>query len=164
MNFDLNHLLAVFAITATSVAFVIGLVITAATGSARHVKLFLAILSAILGVVTVAGLIFSRGLLVYLLFQLISLVLVLYLVVVVGAVCGGGIYILRHKKPVGLKLGPSELVEYLPAAEFATLDGITEERALARIKSGYYRGGRHAGAWYIHKSELSPTTIKQEAV
>jgi hypothetical protein len=161
---DLNHILAVFAITAASVAFVIGLVITAATGSARNVKIFLAILSIILGAITVAGLIFSRGLLTYLLFQLISLVLVLYLVVVAGAVCGGGIYTLLHKKTIGLSLGKTDLAEYLPAAEFSTLEGITEERALARIKSGYYQGGRHAGAWYIHKSELSPTTIKQEVV
>ena len=164
MDLDLNHLLAVFAVIATSAAFVTGLAITAATGSARNIKILLAILSVILGAVTVVGLIYSRGLLTYLLFQLIALVLVLYLVVVAGAVCGGGIYLLLHKKPVGRSLSRPDLAGYQPAAEFSTLEGITEERALARIKSGYYQGGRHEGAWYIHKSELSPPTIKQELV
>jgi hypothetical protein len=157
---DLNHILAVSALVAITVAFVAGLLITALTGAARPVKILLAILTAIVIVAVIGGIIFSRGLLIYLLFQLIALVLILYFVVVFGAVCGGGIYLLLHKKTRGKRLSQPELADYLPAAEFSALEGITEERAL----SGFYQGGRHQGRWYIHKSELSQKTIHQEAV
>ncbi len=161
---DLNHILAVSALVAITAAFVTGLLITTLTGSARPVKVFLVILTLIVVAGLVAGFIFSRGLLIYLLFQLIALVLILYFVVVFGAVCGGGIYLLLHKKTRGKLLSQPELAEYLATAEFSTLEGITEERALARVLSGFYQGGRHKGLWYIHKSELSQKTIHQEAV
>ncbi len=141
-------LLVVFA------AFFSGLLLTATTGSARPVKLFLGILTAIFSIASIAGLMFS-GLLIYLLFQIIAMILTLYLVIIGGAVCGWGIYALRHKKLRGKPLTTLAIGEHLPLAEFATLEGITEERALARIQSSYYRGGLYKGAWYIHKSELS---------
>ncbi len=160
----MNHLLAVGAIVAASAAFLAGLLITALTGSARPVKYFLAIIGLIAIAALVAGLVYSHGLLIYLMFQIISLVLVLFLIVILGAVCGGGIHSLLNKKPVGATLTVPELDEYLVAAEFSALEAITEERALARIRSGYYRGGRHKGAWYIHKSELSQAIHKQGVV
>ena len=159
----MNHWLAVSAIVAASVAFFSGLLITTFTGSARPVKYFLAFIGFIAFAALVVGFNYSHGLLFYLLFQIISVVLILFLIVVAGAVCGGGIYSLLHKKPAGSNLAASELEHYLGAAEFAALEGIPAERALSRIRSGYYRGGRFQDAWYIHKSELSTTTVKQEA-
>lgn len=147
-------LVADIALLVVFAAFVSGLLLTATTGSARPVKLFLGILTALFSVASIAGLMFS-GLLVYLLFQIIAMILILYLVIISGAVCGWGLYALRHKKPRGKPLSKLDTGEHLPLAEFATLEGITEERALARIQSSYYRGGLHEGAWYIHKSELS---------
>ncbi len=101
------------------------------------------------------SLIYSRGLLIFLLFQILSLAVILLLVVIMGAVCGAGIFSLRHKQPRGKSLGKSGIGEYLPVVVFSTREGITEERALARIKSGYYQGGLIESAWYIHKAELS---------
>jgi hypothetical protein len=149
------ELLAGIATISTAVAFVSGLLITAISGAARPVKIFLGILAAISSAGIIAGFIFSNGLLFYLVFQIISAVVLLCFVVVLGAVCGGGIYMLRHKKPPGKSLGKLDIAEYLPAAEFSALEGITEERALGRIKGGFYQGGLYEGAWYIHKSELS---------
>ena len=157
----MDQLLALSAIIAAAVAFGSGVLITALTGSARNVKIFLAIVAAITGVATGAALVLTHGLFTYLLFQLVAAVLLLFLIVVAGAVCGGGLYLLRHRKTVGLRLTAADLDHYLPSADFATRERITEERALARIKSGYYRGGRHAGAWYIHESELSQPSINR---
>ena len=52
-------------------------------------------------------------------------------------------------------MNEEELGDYLTIAEFAAREGIDEERAQARIESGYYTGGYCKGAWYVHKSELS---------
>jgi hypothetical protein len=147
-------LVADIALLVVFAAFVSGLLLTATTGSARPVKIFLGILTAIFSAASIAGLMFT-GLLIYLLFQIIAAILILYLVIILGAVCGWGLYVLRHKKPRGKPLSKFDIAEYLPLAEFATVEGITEERALARIQSSYYRGGLHEGAWYIHKAELS---------
>ena len=153
-------LLSDMAIVAASVAFVAGFLLTAITGSARAVKVFLAILATVFGVGTIAGLIISEGLLVFLLLQIISLMIVLCLVVVLGAACGGGLYMLLHRQPRGIRLSKAELEDYLPAADFATLEGITQDRALGRIKGGYYRGGLHEGSWYIHKAELTQIGVR----
>jgi hypothetical protein len=147
--------LARIASITVAVAFISGLLITAITGAARPVKVFLAILAVISVSGIIAGFILSNGLLFYLVFQIISLVVLLFFVVIFGAVCGGGIYLLRHKKPLGKSLSKPDVENYLPVAEFSTLEGITEERALGRIKGGFYQGGLYEGTWYIHKSELS---------
>lgn len=136
-------------------AFLSGLLITAFTGSARAVKAYLAVLAAITLLAMVAGFWFSGGWLVFVFTQLIVLVLLLFFAIIAGAAAGGGIYLLNHRKPPGKQLRETDLSDYLPGAEFAAREGITEERALARIRSGYYRGGLHAGNWYIHKDELT---------
>jgi hypothetical protein len=136
-------------------AFVAGLLITATTGAMKPVKTLLWALTALFTLIIIAGFIFSRGLLIFLLFQIIALILVLYMFVVLGAVCGGGIYMRRNKQAVGKHLSQADLEDYLPVAEFCALEGVDEERALARIRSGYYRGGSDAGAWHIHRSELA---------
>lgn len=140
----------------TVVCFCVGAALTAATGKARPVKLLLLALTGIFAISLVVGLIISRGLLVYLLFQVIALVIILYFVVIAGAVCGGGIYLLLHRRAPGQVVDPNELADYLSVADFANAEGVEPERLIARIKSGFYRGGRHAGVWYVHRSELSP--------
>ncbi|MES2603891.1 MAG: hypothetical protein V4603_03080 [Pseudomonadota bacterium] len=142
------------AIAVAVLCFMAGMLITAITGAAGPVKRLFVILTGIFAIALLGGLIFSRGLLIYLLFQIIALIIVLYFLVIAGAVCGGGIYALLHKKAPGSKLRSGDLADYVPLAEFAALSAIDVERAMARIKSGFYQGGRHKGAWYIHKSEL----------
>lgn len=146
------------AIAVAALCFFAGVLITAVTGAARPVKVLLVILSGIFAIALLGGLIFSRGLLVYLLFQIIALIIILYFLVIAGAVCGGGIYALLNKKAVGTKVRSEDMVNYVSVAEFATLAAIDKERAMARIKSGFYQGGRHKGLWYIHKSELATAT------
>lgn len=145
---------AVYAVA--GIAFLSGLAITAITGRAQPVKKFLWVLTALFTVLIIAGFIFSSGLLIFLLFQIIALILIWYMFVVIGAVCGGGIHSLRHKRQVGARITQDELGDYLPVNEFCALEGIDEDRALARIRSGYYRGGSLGKAWYIHKSERAP--------
>jgi len=78
--------LAAGTMLAAAVAFVAGLLITAVSGSARLVKIFLGLV----GIITLAGLaggvIYSHGLL---------------------------FYLLRHSKPVGLSLATQELNQTL---------------------------------------------------
>jgi hypothetical protein len=143
---------SIYAIAA--LLFVIGLLLTASTGRTRPVKIFLALLNGLFTLLIAVGFFFTPFV-IFLLFQIIALILVWDLCVVVGAVCGGGIYSLLHKQPVGKHLVQGELGDYLPLAEFAAREGIDEERALARIRSGYYRGGSFGGAWYVHASEQS---------
>lgn len=138
-----------------SLVFLAGLLITAVTGSAAAVRTTLVVFTALFILVSIAGFAFSGGWLIFLYTQLIVLVLMLYFVFVAGAVTGGGIYLLLHKKTPGETLAASQLADYLPVAEFAAREGITEERALSRIRSGYYRGGRCRGDWYVHRSELT---------
>jgi hypothetical protein len=144
---------AVYAVA--GLAFLAGLGITAVTGSMKPVKTFLWVLTGLFTLLIAAGFVFSRGLLIFLFFQIVALILVWYMFVVFGAVCGGGLYSLRHRQATGKRLSPSELGDYLPAADFAAREGIEEERALARIKSSYYRGGQYEGTWYVHRSEQS---------
>lgn len=138
-----------------ALSFITGLLITAITGSARHIKVLLGGLSGLFVLVTGVGLVITKGLLIYLVFQLLTLLMAMVILVVLGAVCGGGIYLLRTRRSNDRGVNPAELGDYLMVAEFATREGISEERALSRISSGYYRGGRHGGRWYIHKSELA---------
>jgi hypothetical protein len=154
---DYFGILADFVYAVAGLAFLCGLLITAVTGAAKPVKTFLWWLTGLFTVLIAIGFVFSRGLLIFLLFQIVALILIWYMFVVVGAVCGGGIYSLRHKQAPGQRLTQAELGDYLPAAEFAAREGIDTERALARIRSSYYRGGQYDGAWYIHRSELSQT-------
>lgn len=153
---DFFGILANVVYAVAGLAFLSGLLITAITGAAKPVKIFLWVLSGIFALLIIAGFVFSRGLLIFLLFQIIALILIWYMFVVIGAVCGGGIYALRHRQAPGNRLTPEELADYLPAADFAAREGIEMERALARIRSSYYRGGQYEGAWYIHRSEQSP--------
>lgn len=143
------------AIFVFSLAFLAGLLITAVSGSAKAVKITLTGLTVLFIGVSVAGFAFSSGWLIFLYTQLIVLVLILYFVIVAGAVVGGGIYVLRHRQAPGEDMGAADLADYLPVAEFAAREGITEDRALSRIRSGYYRGGNFQGKWYVHNSELS---------
>lgn len=140
---------------ATLAVFCTGVLITAISGSARAVKLLLAGVTALLVLALAGGLIFTRGLLIYLTFQIIALVVMWYLVLIAGAVCGGGIYLLLHRKPPGKALTQAELSDYLTLTEFCAREGVDAERAEARIRSGYYTGGRVDGVWYIRRSELS---------
>ena len=151
---DLTGLLATIAMTCAGLAFTGGLLITAVTGRVKPVKRLLLIVASLVVAALAVGLVFSRGLLVYLLFQIIAFILVLFLVVIAGAVCGGGIYLLLHCKPAGTLLNPDDLSAYLPLPEFVLQAGITEERGLSRIRSGFYQGGLCEGRWYVHRSEL----------
>lgn len=150
----MNQLLTEFALIAVAVAFIAGLLLTSTSGSAKPVKIFLVVLTGIFVLAIGAGLVFSRGLLVFLLFQLIALIISLYFVVVIGAVCGGGLYVLLSRKK-HVALDGTDLADYLPVTEFSLQENISDDRALARIHNGYYRSGRYQGQWYIHKSELT---------
>ena len=133
-------------------------------GSARPVKLLLATITLIGIAGLITGLILTRGLLIYLTFQIIAFVIVLFFVLITGAACGYGLYLLMHRKSPGSTLDETLIAQYVPLSEFANRAGITDERALARIRSGYYTGGLYKGIWYIHKSELGEATtqIQQE--
>ena len=143
------------ALYTVTIAFLAGVLLTAITGSARSVKILLAVLTGLVAVGIVAGMIISDGLLIYLVFQLIALVIALYFIVIIGAVCGGGVYALLHKQQPGKLLHQSDLVDYLPLTEFCAQEGIDEERATVRLTSSFYAGGRYQGHWFVHKSELS---------
>lgn len=144
---------AVYAIA--GIAFLCGFAITAITGSVQRVKVFLWALSAVFTLAIIFGFFFTRGALIFLLFQIIALILVWYMCVVFGAVCGGGLYQLRHRRQLGERLTREQLGDYVPVAEFCAREGIDEERVLARIRSGFYRGGTCADGWYVHRSEQS---------
>lgn len=134
--------------------FIAGFLLTAATGSARPVKLLLWILAGIFTVLIVIGFAFTPFL-IFLLFQIVALILLWFMCVVAGAVCGGGLYAWRHRRKPGERVTEEVLHEFVPLAEFCAREGIDEERGLARIRSGYYRGGNFSGAWYVHRSEQS---------
>lgn len=143
------------ALYTVSIAFLTGLLLTTVTGTARSVKLLLAALTALAAVGLVIGLIVSRGLLIYLLFQFVALMIGLYFVVIIGAVCGGGVYLLLNKQQSGKVLSEAELADYLPLAEFCRREGVDAERATVRLTSSFYAGGRYNGNWYVHRNELT---------
>lgn len=133
--------------------FAIGFLLTATSGRARPVKIFLGILAALFTLLVGIGFAFTPFV-IFLLFQIVALVLIWCMCVVAGAVCGGGLYAWRHRRNTG-NLGEAELGDFVPLAEFCRLEDVDEERALARIRSGYYRGGAFNGTWYVHRSERS---------
>lgn len=137
------------------VAFLSGMLITAVSGSARPVKIYLLVLTGLAIIAIFIGMIATHSFLIFLLPQIISLVLIIFFIIVAGAAAGGGIYAHIHKKPSANRLSESEINDYLPVAEFARIEGITEERALSRINNGFYQGGLYNNAWYVHQSELS---------
>ena len=136
-------------------AFLSGFCITAISGSGKAVRIWLFLLLLVFTGFTIYGFMLSGGLLVFLVFQLVIVLLILVFVIIAGAAAGGGIYVLMHKKSTGRKITESELGDYLSLTDFAETEGVTEERALARIRSGFYSGGNCRGKWYVHKSELS---------
>ena len=136
-------------------AFLSGFLITVVSGSGKAVKVWLLLVFLVFTGFTVYGFMLSGGLLVFLVFQLVVLLFILIFVIIAGAAAGGGVYALIHKKPEGNPLAETEINDYLALSDFAGLEKITEDRALARIRSGFYTGGTYQGQWYVHKSELS---------
>ena len=140
-------------------AFISGFLITVLGGSARGIKILLIALSVIFTLVVIPGFIVTRGLLIFLILQLISMLIIIFMFIIVGAVTGASIYHLIHKKK-NTNLDQGLIHEYISLVEFSEKKGITEERTLARIKSGYYLGGLYEGNWYVHHSELSDAVLK----
>jgi hypothetical protein len=136
-------------------AFLLGLCLNLVTGSGRALKYCLSAFAVLFGIAAVAGLVLSGGLLIFLLFQLIILMLLFLFTIFVGGLCGSGVLRLVQDYAARKTVAPQDLTEHLPLAEFAEREGIDVERVLARIRSGYYKGGRFAGAWYVHRAELS---------
>jgi prepilin signal peptidase PulO-like enzyme (type II secretory pathway) len=143
--------LTIYVLTA---AFISGFLITVLTGSGRGIKILLIVLSVLFTLIVIPGFIVTRGLLIFLILQLISMLIIIFMFIIVGAVTGAGIYSLIHKKK-SKNLDKDLIHEYLSLGEFSEKEGITEQRALSRIKSGYYHGGLYAGNWYVHNSELT---------
>lgn len=144
-----------FALYTVLAAFLSGFLITAVSGSGKAVRIWLLLLFLVFSGFTVYGFVLSGGLLIFLVFQLVSLLIIVFFVIIAGAAAGGGVYTLIHKKTRGKQIPDSELNDYLALADFASLEKITEDRAMARISSGFYAGGKYRGKWYVHKSELS---------
>lgn len=136
------------------VFFVTGLLLTAFSGQARPVKIFLWILTALFTVLLGIGFALTPFV-IFLLFQIVALILIWFMCVVAGAVCGGGLYSLRHKRKAANSLTDADLIDFVSLTDFCRQEDVDEERALARIRSGYYRGGVFNGTWYVHRSEQS---------
>lgn len=136
-------------------AFLLGLCLNLVTGSGRALKYCLSAFGLLFGIAAVAGLVLSGGLLIFLLFQLIILMLLFLFTIFVGGLCGSGVLRLVQDYAARKTVAPQDLADHVAVAEFAALEDIEAERVLARIRSGYYRGGRFAGAWYVHRAELS---------
>lgn len=139
---------------AAALLFLTGFVLGASRGTAPLPTRGLLILNLLFLLLLVAGLVLSGGLAVFLMFQYVGLVLVLDIVYVAGACCGAGLHALQHRKQA-TALDTRALQDYLALEEFAQREGITEERVLVRLRSGFYRGGQHDGRWYVHRSELT---------
>ncbi|MEY4640329.1 MAG: hypothetical protein RLZZ227_323 [Pseudomonadota bacterium] len=152
---DYNSIIKDVALYLILAAFMAGMLITAITGAAKGVKHLLFGLSALFFVLIAAGFVFSRGLLIFLLFQILALILGIYIVIVVGAGAGAVIHAVLYNRRSRKTLKETELGEYLPSTEFALAAGMPEERVIARISSGFYRGGSLRGKWYVHKTELA---------
>ncbi|MDY6981655.1 MAG: hypothetical protein SV422_01065, partial [Pseudomonadota bacterium] len=121
-----------------AVFFVIGFLLTAFSGQARPVKIFLWILTALFTVLIGIGFALTPFV-IFLLFQIVALILIWFMCVVAGAVCGGGLYSLQHKRKSANSLAEADLGDFVPLADFCAQEDVDEERALARIRSGYYR-------------------------
>lgn len=152
---DIMSLLARVALVLALVAFLSGFLITALSGSWRAVKIWLAVIAVIAMALTIVALVLSHNAFVYLMFQFVSLVIIFCFVVLAGAACGYGVYLLVHRRPPGVDMNVANADDFLPLAEFCRREGVPEERARARVASGYYTGGRKGGEWFIGRSELS---------
>jgi len=149
------ELIADITVYVFSAAFISGLLITAVSGSVRALKIYLIVLSALSIFGMLIGLIFSGGLLIFLLFQTITLVIIIFFFIIAGAAVGAGINQLIHRKSCFKKLKENDLVDYLPLPVFCEMEGLAEHRVFSRVKSGFSEGGLYKGNLYIHKSELS---------
>lgn len=136
-------------------AFLAGVLMTVFTGTARILKIVLGILSVLFIFLSIPGFILSGGWLIFLYTQLIVLWLIIYGVMITGAVAGSGLFLLLHQRRIGDDITQEDLRDYLPISEFAARENLDEDRVLGRIRSRYYRGGRFSGAWYVHQSELT---------
>jgi len=136
-------------------AFLLGLCLNLFTGSGRALKYCLSSIAVVFAIGAGVGLLLSGGLLIFLLFQLIILMLLFLFTLFAGGLCGSGLRSLGRDFAARKTVASGDLAEHLPAGEFAQLEAIEPERVLARIRSGYYKGGRFAGHWYVHRSELS---------
>ena len=157
MELLLNIVLSTFA-----VAFVIGCLFTLISGSFRGIRILLIILSVLFVLVIIPGFVVTRGWLIFLFFQLITFWIVIYMFLLAGAAAGFGAYKLIHKTAPGSTIEEIELDKYLGLDEFSMREGISEERALSRIKNGFYKGGQFQGNWFVHQSELSSKGSKNQ--
>lgn len=153
MDIDIFGILLDSIYLLAAVFFAIGLLLTATSGKARPVRIFLWILTALFTLLIGVGFLFTPFI-IFLLFQIVALILIWDMCVVAGAVCGGGLYALRHKRAAHT-LTAADLAEFVPLEDFCTHEGVDAERVRARISSGYYRGGAFDGKWYVHRSEQS---------
>lgn len=135
--------------------FGLGFMLAQASGTWQLPRRVLISLNVLYLVLLVVGLLLTKGFLVFLMFQYIGLVLVLDIVYVAGAASGAGLRAVQQRKRA-TALDATMLDDYMDVTEFAAREGIEAERALARIKSGYYKGGCRDGRWYVHRSELTP--------
>ena len=150
MELLLNAVFAIF-----GAAFVIGFFFTLFSGHFRGIKILLIIFSILFVILIIPGFILTQGWLIFLFFQLMTFWIVIYMFLLTGAAAGFGVHGLIHKKSPGSIISESELKEYLTLGDFSVQEGIDEERALTRIRNGFYKGGRLEGEWYVHQSELS---------
>ena len=115
--------LTIYVLTA---AFISGFLITVLTGSGRGIKILLIGLSVLFTLVVIPGFIVTRGLLIFLILQLISMLIIIFMFIIVGAVAGAGVYTLIHKKKS--KMVEEDVIhEYLSLGEFSEKEGITEQ-------------------------------------
>jgi len=138
-----------------SFAFLLGLFLHLATGSVKVIQYCLGSLTAIFIVGAIAGLVLSGGMLILLLFQLVIVVLLVFFTIIAGALFSGGIRMLLDGRRDRKSLSKPEIADYVTVTEFCLLKGVEEERVLARIQSGFYKGGCFEGCWYVHRSELA---------
>lgn len=142
-----------FAIYFCCFFFILGFACTFLNGSIKTVKTCLTVIAIMFFLGSLAGLIFSRGLLIFLLPQLLVFYIFIALMIILGA--AAGVLVHRGRKEISSsdKLKASNLAAYLPLPEFLSATGLEEDRVIKRIKSGFYLGGVFQGQWYVHKSE-----------
>jgi hypothetical protein len=136
-------------------AFMLGLALNLATGSGRALKYCLGGLALLFAIAAGVGLVLSGGLLIFLLFQLVILILLFLFTLFVGGLCGSAVLKLLQDSDARKSVQLHELDEFLSVAEFAAAEDLDAARVEARIRSGYYKGGRFQGQWYVHRSELT---------
>ena len=106
-------------------AFISGFFITVLTGSARGIKTLLIALSVLFTLMVIPGFIVTRGLLIFLILQLISMLIIIFMFIIVGAVPGAGICHLIHKKK-NTHLDQDLIHEYMSLVEFSEKKGLLE--------------------------------------